>query len=265
MIAIIFAAGIGSRLKPFTVFHPKALAPLGNKPALVRVAEKMADAGARRIIVNVHHFPQQIIDCLSALPFADIIEISDESALLLDTGGALVKIAGESHSFASASDHEPFVVHNADIYTDFPIKDMMYAFETSGSDATILVDPERHSTRHFLFDSHGNLCGWENTAKGLLKPADLKDASGLTAAAFGGVHVLSKRTIEALGNSSPAVLSPFSITDWYIDNCNRIVIKAFTPAENYNWHDIGTPEKLEAAQACFGRMVINLCLGVKIT
>ena len=62
MIAIIFAAGIGSRLKPFTDFHPKALAPLGGKAALVRVTEKLIDAGARRIIVNVHHFPKQIID-----------------------------------------------------------------------------------------------------------------------------------------------------------------------------------------------------------
>ena len=251
MIAIIFAAGIGSRLKPFTDFHPKALAPLGGKPALVRVAEKLNNAGAEHIIVNVHHFPQQIVECLSALPFADKIEISDESSLLLDTGGALAKIARESDAFAAAQANEPIVVHNADIYTDFPILDMTSEFEKTGADATILVNSKRESTRHFLFNTDGCLCGWENTAKGLVKPMTLHNTSGLTAAAFGGVHVLSKKTIERISQRAPDTLTPFSITDWYIDNCIDTDIHAFMPVENYHWHDIGTPEKLAAAQACF--------------
>lgn len=251
MIAIIFAAGIGSRLRPFTDFHPKALAPLGGKPALVRVADKMIDAGARRIIVNVHHFPQQIIGCLASLPYADRIEISDESELLLDTGGALVKIARESETLAAVESHEPIVVHNADIYTDFPVGEMTAAFETSGADAAILVNPRRESTRHFLFSANGSLRGWENTAKGIVKPCNLGDTGALTAAAFGGVHVLCRNTIETISKTTPEAPTPFSITDWYIDNCDKTDIRAFVPAHNYNWHDIGTPEKLEAAQTCF--------------
>lgn len=251
MIAIIFAAGIGSRLKPFTDFHPKALAPLGGKPALVRVADKMIDAGARRIIVNVHHFPQQIIECLNSLPYADRIEISDESALLLDTGGALVKIARESETFAAAESHEPIVVHNADIYTDFPVGEMTAAFEIYGADAAILVNPRRKSTRHFLFSTNGRLRGWENTAKGIVRPCNLEDIPALTSAAFGGVHVLCRHTIEKISDTAPETPTPFSITDWYIDNCAQTDIRAFAPINNYNWHDIGTPEKLEAAQACF--------------
>lgn len=251
MIAIIFAAGIGSRLKPFTDFHPKALAPLGGKAALVRVTEKLIDAGARRIIVNVHHFPKQIIDCLDSLPYSDLIEISDESALLLDTGGALAKIARESEFFATAEANEPIVVHNADIYTDFPIGEMISAFETSGADATILVNPHRESTRHFLFSANGCLRGWENTAKGIVKPHNIGDTAKLTRAAFGGVHVLSRSSIDTISESAPKTLAPFSITDWYIDNCDKNDIRAFVPAHSYNWHDIGSPEKLAAAQACF--------------
>ena len=92
MIAIVFAAGIGSRLKPFTDHHPKALAPVGGVPALVRVTDKLRAAGARRIIVNVHHFPEQIRACLRALPYSADVEISDESDRLLDTAGELAKI-----------------------------------------------------------------------------------------------------------------------------------------------------------------------------
>ena len=114
MIGIIFAAGIGSRLKPFTDSHPKALAPLGGEPILVHVARKLLNAGARRLIVNVHHFPDQIIAELRRRPFAELVEISDESDLLLDTGGALAKIGAQSNVFASAGDDEPIIVHNAD-------------------------------------------------------------------------------------------------------------------------------------------------------
>lgn len=247
MIAVIFAAGIGSRLKPFTDSHPKALAPLGGEPVLVRVARKLLDAGARRIIVNVHHFPQQIVDVLAAQPFADRIEISDESDLLLDTGGALCRIGRQSAAFASVDDNEPVVAHNADIYTDFPLDEMLAAHKAGGADATILVDPARSSTRHFLFDKGGALRGWENTAKGITRP-DALDTAGLTAAAFGGVHVLSPAVVRRLA-SEP--LRPFSITDWYIDRCGDTAIRAFTPSAPFHWHDIGTPEKLAAAQTLF--------------
>lgn len=250
MIGIIFAAGIGTRLKPFTDRHPKALAPLGGVPALVRVARKLIDAGARGLIVNVHHFPGQIRECIAAQPFAHMVEISDESQLLLDTGGALAKIARESRLFRLTDDNEQVMVHNADICTDFDMADMCRAQASAASDATILVDPRRESTRHFLFGSDGRLCGWENTAKGITRPDGL-DTAGLTAAAFGGVHVMPASTVRRIAATAPAPLGPFSITDWYIDHCRSEHIAAFTPAYPYRWHDIGTPEKLAAAQACF--------------
>ena len=250
MIGIIFAAGIGTRLKPFTDSHPKALAPLGGEPALVRVLDKLFAAGARRVIVNIHHFPEQIVECCKGHPLADRIEFSDESSKLLDTAGALVKIARENNTLRTAPQDEPVVVHNADIYTDFNLDDMLADHASKGADATILVDPERASTRHFLFCGDMRLRGWENTQTGVKRPQDLA-TSALVPAAFGGVHVLTPALMQLISSTAPAELTPLSITDWYIDNCTRVAIHGFTPAYAYRWHDIGTPEKLAAAQECF--------------
>lgn len=242
MTGIIFAAGIGSRLKPFTDFHPKALAPVGGVPNVVNVARKLLTAGAGTLIVNIHHFPEQIVECLSQTEFADKVIFSDESERLLDTGGALAKIARE-HPEALRDD---VMVHNADIYTDFDIRLMVDAHRKAGADATVLVDPHRDSSRYFLFDSEKRLHGWTNVAKGIVKPATL-DTEGLTKAAFGGVHVISPRFMRMLGETPPGV--PFSITDTYIDKCGGDYISGFTPARKYRWHDIGTTEKLAAANA----------------
>jgi len=136
MTGVIFAAGIGSRLKPFTDFHPKALAEVHGEPAVVGVARKLLAAGADRLIINIHHFPEQIVECIGCCAFASKVTFSDESALLLDTGGALAKIA---HDEPRILDEGPVVVHNADIYTDFPIEEMVAEHKACGADATILV------------------------------------------------------------------------------------------------------------------------------
>lgn len=247
MIGIIFAAGIGSRLRPFTDSHPKALAPLGGEPILIRVARKLLDAGARRLIVNVHHFPDQVVAELKRQPFAGLVEISDESDMLLDTGGALARIGLCSEVLASADESEPVVVHNADIFTDFPLDGMISAHISGNADATILTDPRRQSSRHFLFAPDGRLCGWENTDKNIIRPDGL-DKSGLSAAAFGGIHVLSPATIRQIACKG---IHPFSIVDWYLDSCASARIMSYTPAAPYRWHDIGTPAKLAAAQEAF--------------
>lgn len=247
MIGIIFAAGIGSRLKPFTDSHPKALAPLGGEPILVRVARKLLNAGARRLIVNVHHFPDQIIAELRRQPFAELIEISDESDLLLDTGGALAKIGAQSNVFASAEDNEPIVVHNADIFTDFDITEMIRRHIGENADATVLTDPKRQSSRHLLFSAKGRLQGWENTEKNLSRPENL-DTTGLSPAAFGGVHVLSTSSIRRIAECG---IKPFSIIDWYLDNCSSSNIISYSPSSPYRWYDIGTPAKLAQAQEAF--------------
>ena len=246
MKAIVFAAGNGTRLKPFTDKYPKALAPICGRPALGLVMDKLVAAGADGIVVNVHHFAAQVAEFLQSCNYDVPIEISDETSLLLDTGGAIAKIYRESEIMAALGDDEPVVIHNADILTDFAVSCLMEAL--TGNAAAILVDPARDSSRKFLFDSGGRLHGWTNRKNGVVRPAGLR-TDELHEAAFGGVHAMYRCTMANISDYCGNALHPFSITDYYIDVCGDLRIKGFTPAGNFRWFDIGTPERLEAAQS----------------
>lgn len=250
MKAVVFAAGVGTRLKPFTDFHPKALATVAGRPVLERVIRKLVDAGADGVVVNVHHFPDQIRQFLAANDFGVPVEVSDESALLLDTAGALAKMARESEILATAAPGETVVVHNADIVTDFPVAEMVETHARTGADATILVEPRRSSSRAFLFDSDSRLRGWHNAATGETRPQWLRP-DGLLSAPFGGVHTLRRDTLDRIADYFQEDITPLGITPWYLDHCDILDIHAYTPSAPYRWHDIGTPEKLAAAEADF--------------
>lgn len=250
MKGIVFAAGIGSRLKPFTDSHPKALAEVGGTPVLGRAIQRLADAGATGVVVNVHHFADQIRRYLSETDLGVPVEISDETELLLDTAGGLAKMARESQIIASATASEPIVVHNADIVTDFSIASMVDAHTESGADVTLLVDERRASSRAFLFDDSSYLRGWYNAKTGAIKPEGI-DTAGLRVAAFGGVHVMSRAMMELISTQAGAIIQPYSVTDWYLANLPTLKIASYTPPRPYRWHDIGTPEKLEAARQDF--------------
>ncbi len=246
MIAIIFAAGIGSRLKPFTDHHPKALAEVAGKPAIAHAIDKILGSGIERIIINVHHFADQIEACVRTnYPQADI-SFSDERALLLDTGGALAKISRECLEGYTG----PVLVHNADIVTDFPLAPMIEAHEHTGADATILVDPERQSTRRFMFDADNRLHGWVNLTTGATRP-DGFSPDDYAPASFGGMHIISHNTLKDIDRYCGVELKPFSITNYYLDRCQQLNICGYTPAKPFRWHDIGNPAKLAAAQADF--------------
>lgn len=249
MNALIFAAGLGTRLKPYTDSHPKALVPLQGEPMLGRVLTRLRSCPLpiHRIVVNIHHFPDQIRAFLAS-PKAQgrpEVEISDESGKLLDTGGGAaqaVRLLG--------GPGEPLLIHNADILTDFPLEEMLSAHLINEADVTLLVSAQRTSTRHFLFDSTGRLAGWENIVTGETRPQSLKEdyaGKSLLPCAFGGVHILSERAQHALMEEAPEG-SAFSIVDFYIRHCRELNIRAFTPAATYQWFDIGTPEKLQLAE-----------------
>lgn len=248
MIGIVFAAGIGSRLKPFTDEHPKALAPVCGATALDFVINRLINAGARHIIVNVHHFPEQVKRHILDAGYKVPVHISDESDLLLDTGGALAKIWREQSIMRSLSEDEPIIVHNADILTDFTLTDMERSLQDNI--AALLVDPDRVSSRRLLIDSSSRLCGWLNCTTGQTRPQDIC-ADRYTKAAFGGVHILSSAAMLAISDYCGPELHPFGIMDFYLDSCCNLKIHAYTPAKPFRWHDIGTPEKLLAAQKAF--------------
>lgn len=253
---MIFAAGIGSRLKPFTNSHPKALAPVAGKPALQWAIDKFSRPDIALIVVNTHHFAEQITEYLSSAGVhgngnycAPPIAISDESDRLLDTGGGLLKAA------PMLSGTEPVWLHNADIITDFDLDDMARTFAADQAYVTLLVS-DRPSARRLWFDrATRRLAGWENTATGETRPEGfLPDPATHFPAAFGGVHLIRPDRVFPLLEEYAGIAGPvFSMTPFYIWAARRLSITACVIPGPYRWFDIGTPEKLERCNAAFSR------------
>lgn len=241
MKALIFAAGLGTRLRPLTDNKPKALVEVGGVPMLERVIVKLIAAGITEIAVNVHHFPDQIIDFIANRRYPINILISDERHLLLDTGGGLIAAA------TMLGTDEPILIHNADILTDFDIAELVEANASSGADATLLVS-ERQTSRYILFDADGQMRGWTNAKTGEVLPDSLNNASILSRLAFGGVHIAGPTLLADLAKYAKDKEPAFPIMPYYIDACQRLKIKGFTPSAPYMWHDIGKSDSLAAAE-----------------
>lgn len=240
MKALIFAAGVGSRLKPWTDSHPKALVEVGGKPMLQRVIEKVVRAGIADIIINVHHFAPQIAEFVAAHDFGARITLSDETDCLLETGGGLAKVV-------PLLGGEPVLIHNADILTDFDLRSMVFDHVRSNAVVTLLTQP-RDTARHLVFrKSDRRMCGWINTATGVTRPSALEITGDMFMAAFDGVHIVEPEAYAAVRAYRPAG-TPFSITDFYIDRCDDLPIRSFSLPENAAWYDIGKPETLEKAR-----------------
>lgn len=244
MKAIVFAAGIGSRLKPFTDSHPKALAPVAGHPALWHVVSALKRAGVTEMVVNVHHFANQVIDYINSQDcFGITMHISDETGRLLETGGGIVKAAGWLDG------DEPFIAHNADIITDIDLAAMYRQHIDSHADVTLLATP-RQTSRYLYFDRDTNrLAGWTNEKTGQSRPDGFQpDPATQNKLAFGGVHVISAPALHNMQRYAPQG-QPFSVTPFYVDNAATLNIQAFTPQPGHLWCDIGTPETLERADS----------------
>lgn len=244
MKAIIFAAGLGTRLQPFTLSHPKALVEVNGKPMLQRVIERLRNAGITQIVVNVHHFAPQIVEFINRNDsFGCDIKISDESSLLLDTGGGIAKAAD------MLDGDEPFIAYNADILSDFDINKMIEAHKNSGADVTLLTST-RSSSRQLYFDSSHRLRGWQNLKTGECRPASFSPDESCSGASFNGIHIINRKALQLLKRHA-AVKPVFSITPFYIDNISNLDIRSYTPVETYQWYDIGRNETLAAARTGF--------------
>ena len=243
MKAMIFAAGLGTRLRPLTDNMPKALVPVAGKPMLQHVIERMKAAGFNEITINIHHFGEQIIDFVQAnQQFGITIHISDERGELLDTGGGIKK----ARPFLDGD--EPFLVHNADILTDVNLHKLYQHHLTNNADATLLVS-QRNTSRYLLFDNDNRLKGWVNKTTGEVKPQGFSyNKNELSELAFGGIHVISPRLFHLL--ESEQWQGKFSIIPFYLSICQKARIQGFS-TEGYQWFDIGKPDTLALAEASF--------------
>jgi len=246
MNAMIFAAGLGTRLKPFTLKHPKALVPVCGKPMLQRVIENMAEAKIKKIVVNVHHFAPQIVDFLLENDnFGLDIRISDESDCLLDTGGGLLKARD---LLVDDAPDEPILLHNADILTDAPLDKMLAEHVRSGADITLLCS-RRDSSRTLYFNTSDNcLEGWGNLSDGERKPSGFMPNEASDPSPFGGVHIINQSVFPLLEEYSGGEIKPFSIVPFYLDSLDRLNICRYMLPDGCRWFDVGSAEKLAVAE-----------------
>ncbi len=236
MKAMIFAAGLGTRLRPFTDHHPKALATVNDKTLLEHSIRYLQRYGIEDIIINVHHFADQIEAELSDNSgFGSWITISDERNAVLETGGGLKKAE------AFFEGEEDFVVMNVDVLTNLDLGKMIEAHRASDAVATLAV-MQRNSSRQLLFDEHLILCGWTNTATGEQKIS--REVLSLTPMAFSGVQVLTPEIFNM------PFQGKFSMIDVYLHFAKTQLIKGFDHTGNV-FIDVGKPESLEQAAYLF--------------
>ena len=230
MKALIFAAGLGTRLKPLTDTMPKALVPVDGEPMLKKVLDKLIASGYDDIVINVHHFADQIRQyVLDNQNFGIKIQFSDETDLLRETGGGI----RHAEPLLGGPDAEPFLVHNVDIMSNLDL-DWFKSQRQPGDLSTILVS-NRKTARYFLFDDELRLVGWENVETGEVRsPYSGIDVDQCTPLAFAGIHYISPE-IFPLMRDWP---EKFSIVDFYLENCRTNTIRAAVP-ESLEIRDIG--------------------------
>lgn len=237
MKAMVFAAGLGSRLKPWTDHHPKALAIVNGKSLLQRNIEYLQTAGVTEVVVNVHHFAEQIIQALQKNNgWGCKVQISDESEELLDTGGGLMKAA---QFFLN----EPsFLAMNADILTDLSLKSFLHHHERSNAMATLAVS-NRKSNRAFLFDENQTLVGWRQSEP--LKEKIVRSSAKQIPMAFSGLHVINPAIFTEI-----SLEGKFSMVDVYLSLANHCTITGFDHSGS-RFIDVGKPGSIEMANEIF--------------
>ncbi|MEO6452567.1 MAG: sugar phosphate nucleotidyltransferase [Ginsengibacter sp.] len=235
--AMILAAGMGTRLKPFTDKHPKALAIVNGKSLLQRNIEYLQSFGIKDVIVNVHHFADQIINMVKQSDgFGSNIVISDETNKVLETGGGLKKAA---FFFEKC---EAFILLNVDVLTDMNIGLMLKQHITQKPLATLAVT-NRKSSRYFLFDEIDNLCGWKNETTGEQKMS--KEVAGYKQKAFSGIHIISTEIFSLM-----KMKEKFSMVDAYLHLAKSHTITAFDHSHS-KFVDVGKPESIAIAENLF--------------
>jgi len=227
--AMILAAGLGTRLKPYTDNKPKALVEYRGKTLLEIVLRRLIHHGFRDVVINVHHYPEKIISFIeSKKNFSINITFSDESDLLLDTGGGIRKAL-------PLFEGEPVLIHNVDVYTDLNLDDL-YNFHNDFEHLATFAVKERDTSRPFLMNEDGILCGWENHLTGEKKI--IREDENILPIAYSGIAVLSPEFISMLPESGSYSLTPEILN---IAKNQDIHLFPHTGA----WKDMGRPEAFE--------------------
>ena len=241
MKAMILAAGLGTRLRPLTDDRPKALVEVAGRPMLYWVIARLARHGFTDIIINAHHFAEQIEDFAAAYNSPGVSLTVSVEEEILDTGGGVRKAAW-------FFDNKPFLVHNVDVLTDLDLSGLMNAHRASDALVTVAVK-ERKSSRHLLFDREDFLCGWRSDVTDetrMVRPVRPPHGE-VTPVPFMGVYAMSPEALASMRESGP-----FSIIDFFLESAgDGERIRAYR-AEEARWADLGSRERIEAGVKLFG-------------
>ena len=247
---MILAAGLGSRLKPWTEKHPKALAIVNGKTLLQHNIEYLQRYGIKEVVVNVHHFADQIIKAIEENNgWGSRVIISDETEEVLETGGGFLKAS------PLLQNSNPIVLMNVDILTDLNLQSIISYHQEKKPLAT-LATTERETSRYFLFDQGNNLCGWKNVKTGEERPHHRplslkrggKDSllnESKMQKAFSGIHIVESRIFSLIKQQGK-----FSMVDVYLDLMQEQTIKSFNHSET-KFIDVGKPESILKAEIMF--------------
>lgn len=239
MKAMIFAAGLGTRLKPLTDSIPKALVQIDGVPMLERIARRLVDAGASRLVINAHHFADKVVDfVVERQGFGVHTDVSLEAGLL-ETGGGVLN----AERFLSGDGN--FLIHNVDVLSNLDIR----TFASSAREGALstLAVSRRESSRHLLFDEDLRLVGRIDHRTGVVEsPFGDIDPSRYTALAFGGIHLMSGKAFELM--RSLGFEGRFPIMDFYLKAAASHPIYAYLQ-DGFRMMDMGKAESLPQAEA----------------
>ena len=245
--AMIFAAGLGTRLKPYTDHCPKAMVEVAGLPMIAHQLLKLKQSGFQRVVVNVHHYAEQIIDYVTANNgFGLEVSFSDERGQLLDTGGGIRK------ALPLFDANYPVLVHNVDIFSNADLGALYASHISDGADASLLVS-RRNTSRYFVFDEEDRLVAWKNTQTGEVRTAYdglnsslehlTEDDERFRLRAFSGIHIISPSLFPQLEQQDEI----FSITNFYWQHSQQHRILGIEAPSDFRWVDAGKPETLPRA------------------
>ncbi len=234
---MIFAAGLGTRFKPWTDSHPKALAPVNGKSLLQRNIEYLQQYGIREVVINVHHFVDQIIDAVKQQHgWGSNIIISDETDEVLETGGGLLKAKELLRG------NEPFITLNADFLTDLNINSLIN-FHRERKGLISFAVTNRKTSRYFLLDENNRLCGWRNVKTGEERISIPKQ--NLTEKAYSCVVVFQPEIFDLILQRGK-----FSLVDTYLSLAAQYPIYGYDHTGD-KLVDVGKPESVAVAEKLF--------------
>ena len=236
MRAMIFAAGLGTRFKPWTDRHPKALAMVNGRSLLERNLMYLQQYGVNDVVVNVHHFPDQVIDAIERSGgWGSTITISDETDALLDTGGGLMKA---KHLLF----RETILTINVDILTDVNLKDFLFHHQQAGSLITLAVS-NRKTSRYLLFNKYNRLAGWRNA--GTEEEKIVLESKELFEKAYSGLALFEPQALDLI-----TLRGKFSLIDAYLALAAENKIAGYDHSGK-RWIDVGRPQSVKEAEQLF--------------